>query len=93
MNFKRGNVKYWKNLNISTNSIFEYAHAPKMENNGHCSINITFISNNVPFVLFLRAYTITFDDELSNKWFNSTIIFEYLRKKIYFYYNNFYLDN
>jgi len=69
----------WKNINISTSSIFEYTHAPKMENNGHRSINITFISNNVPFVLFLRAYIITFDDEIYNKWFNSAIIFEYLR--------------
>lgn len=29
MNFRRGNVKYWKNLNMSTGSIFEYTHAPK----------------------------------------------------------------
>lgn len=78
MNFRRGNVKYWKNLN----SIFEYTHAPKKENNGHRSINITCISNNVPFVLFLRAYIITFDDEINNKWFNSAIIFEYLRIRL-----------
>lgn len=64
-----------------------------MENNGHCSINITFISNTVPFVLFLRAYTITFDDEISNKWFSSTIIFEYLRIRFISIAIIFYLDN